>query len=287
MYKKIIIGVLIIALSFAAYAFARGMGTGMDMGMGTGGGATEITLTKDADADQSVTFNVSLPDGYEVVIDWGDTNSSTVTGPQTSQDYTNAYADTNSYTITISGDYDKLTRWACPSEPLSGNGGQYAYMTNLTLLNFNGNSMTGDASGYSALTNLTLLGFNGNSMTGDASGYSALTNLTYLNFNGNSMTGDASGFAALTNLTYLIFSNNSITYTSTTLPDWDSANIDAYSNGWTETMVDAFLCDLDTSSTASTKALNIAGDHAAPSATGLACESSLEGKGWTVTVTGE
>jgi len=103
-----------------------------------------------------------------------------------------------------------------------------------------------------------------------------------------SVSGDIADLSGLTSLTGLVLSSTSIdTYTQGTLPDWDACEIQIQALGLSEAEVDDFLCDLNAASSASTKTLNISGSNSAPSATGLACETSLEGKGWTVTVTGE
>jgi hypothetical protein len=103
---------------------------------------------------------------------------------------------------------------------------------------------------------------------------------------GNSLTGDIGDLSTWTSLTYFQAGDNSLSYTTTTLPGaWDNADFLITSNGMSQTEVDAFLVDLDDASTSSTEEINISGTNAAPSSTGLTAKTSLEGKGWTVTVT--
>ena len=146
----------------------------------------------------------------------------------------------------------------------------------------------GSLSDLPNLTQLTFLSFFNTNIIVDVSYLSGLTNLTYLKFGGTSTTGDISNLSGLTNLTYLYFVETDVTYTSATLPNWDNCDIFGTSCNWTETMVDAFLADLDASSVSSTKSVNIAGTNAPPSdPVGLASVASLEAKGWTVTVTAQ
>ena len=128
---------------------------------------------------------------------------------------------------------------------------------------------------------------------GDANAYTIvfsgdITFITYFNGSSQPISGDIADLSGLTSLTALYLYSTSIdTYTQGTLPDWDACEIQIQALGLSEAEVDDFLCDLNAASSASTKTLNISGSNSAPSATGLACETSLEGKGWTVTVTGE
>lgn len=255
--KKTILLLCVFLFAMPALLLAR---TSLFLRIATGG--PTINLTKDADADVLIDFNLSLPAGYEVVIDWGDGNSDTVTGPVTSTSYTNTYADTNEYSITISGDIDQLTRIYLLNEPISADLDQFLPALSLEYLT------------------LYWCGF-----TGDSAILSNLTSLTYININSNLISGNAAGAIALGSMGFLDLSGNSVTYTTTTLPNRDDSNIFLQSNGWTETMVDAFLCDLDAASTSSTKTVNVGGSNAAPSSTGQTCATSLTGKGWTVTYT--
>ena len=122
-------------------------------------------------------------------------------------------------------------------------------------------------------------------ISGNVGNWQSLTSLTYLSLGSTSVTGDIANLSGLTSLTYLhLYSTSVDTYTQGTLPDWDACVISIQNLGLSQQEVDDFLCDLDTSSSASTKTLNISGTNSAPSATGLTCKTSLEGKGWTVTV---
>ena len=54
--------------------------------------------------------DISLPAGKTVTIDWGDGNSTKVSGPVDNENYTNAYAGAGTYTVTFWGDYTSVTR---------------------------------------------------------------------------------------------------------------------------------------------------------------------------------
>ena len=154
----------------------------------------------------------------------------------------------------------------------------------MTYLDLYSTSVSGDIINLSDLTNLTYLHLGGISVSGDIANLSGLTNLVVLSLGGISVSGDIANLSGLTGLTYLHLGGTSVdTYTQGVLPNWDACNIYIQGLGLSQQEVDDFLCDLDTASSASTKALNIGGTNSAPSATGLVCKTSLEGKGWTVT----
>lgn len=156
----------------------------------------------------------------------------------------------------------------------------------VTQMDWSGENVEFDITNISHLTTLTSLNLYNSLIFGDVDSLSALTNLVYLNLSSSQISGDISSIKGLINLTTLRMRNTSISdYTQGTLPDWDACDIYVYDLGLTQQEVDDFLCDLNTSSTASTKTLNIGGTNAAPSASGLACVTSLEAKGWTVTIT--
>jgi len=135
------------------------------------------------------------------------------------------------------------------------------------------------------LANLRILNVPTNPIYGDISNLVGLSP-TYIDLSSTNVTGDIAALASISSLTYLYLNSSSISkYTQGALPNWDGCNIYIQNLGLTQQEVDDFLCDLNTSSTASTKVLNISGTNAAPSASGLACVTSLDAKGWTVTIT--
>jgi hypothetical protein len=191
---------------------------------------------------------------------------------------------------------------------ITGNISSFSAMTNLILMYIFGTTITGNISSLSALNSLEyvraytlslsgdisnlsgmtsmiqLLMYN-NSLTGNISNLSGMTSLTILQLQFNSsLSGDVSSLAGLTSLTILYLHSTSVTYTTTTLPSaWDNCNFRFDNCGWTTNIVNAWLIDMDTASTASTKSMDISGTNQAPSGPGITAKNSLIAKGWTVT----
>lgn len=193
--------------------------------------------------------------------------------------------------------------------PLSGDASVLSSMTTLIYAIINNSSISGNLSSFSALVNLKRLWFHGTSVVGDISNLSALIAMEQLygyslgvNITGDisnlaamvllktlllyftSVSGDIGSLAGLTSLTNMQFYSTSVTYSTTTLPGaWDNCTILIQDLGWIVNMVNVFLIDLDSASTASTKTLNISGTNAAPTGPGITAKNSLIAKGWTVT----
>lgn len=105
-----------------------------------------------------------------------------------------------------------------------------------------------------------------------------LANVTDLVIPGNGLTSlDCSDMSSLT---YLAASDNAIA--SADLSGIPVDYIELYNNNLNQAAVDQVLCDLDANGY-SNGSIDITG-NAIPSATGLACKTSLEGKGWSVIV---
>ena len=94
---------------------------------------------------ETLTLNLSLPAGKEITIDWGDGNTTTVTGEVTETDYSNAYASAGTYPITIYGDFDALTRLEIKNVAVDGDLKDVSTLTGLTYFRcFGANTITGD-----------------------------------------------------------------------------------------------------------------------------------------------
>jgi len=242
-----------------------------------------IFLQTDQTPQDDLDFMMTMTGGGTCTIDWGDGESSAVSGGATTYDH--HYGATGDYNIRIYGDLDKITDFEETSNPISGDIKTFAQATGLIYLNLNSTSVDGDIANLSGLTSLNDLRLNNPSVDGDIANLSGLTSLIYLYLNNTSVDGDIANLSSLIILIKLYLNNTSVdTYTQGVLPDWDACEIYIQDLGLSQQEVDDFLCDLDTASTASTKTLNIAGTNAAPSATGIACKNSLVTKGWTVTV---
>jgi len=114
------------------------------------------------------------------------------------------------------------------------------------------------------------------------------TGLTQLNLGANQLSGSFGDVTIPVNLATTYVYNNQLTYPSAgkclSTVTKNSARWYMQSNGMVQGHVDNVLADLVTSGTTG-GTLNIAGSNAAPSAAGLANKTTLEGRGWTVTVT--
>ena len=107
---------------------------------------------------------------------------------------------------------------------------------------------------------------------------SNLTSLTVLSCDNNSIsTLDVSN---LTSLTHLYCYNNSISTLDVHLLS-SLTNLRCQNNSMNQSTVDTILCDMDAHGT-SNGYIDISGNNAAPSATGVNCKNNLESRGWTV-----
>ena len=111
---------------------------------------------------QTLTLNLSLPAGRHVRIDWGDGNTTEVSGAVFLQDYSNAYAGAGTFPIKIYGDFRFLTRFEIKTVNIDGTIERIAALSGLTYLNCTGsNTISGDiASLPSGLTYLNCTGSN-------------------------------------------------------------------------------------------------------------------------------
>ena len=246
-----------------------------------------LSYSKDADVDVDVNITISLPDTFKCIIHWGDGNSSVVTGPQSETIYNHIYDDASAYAIRITGDFNEITLFSCYDEPISGDIGEWNKLSNVETLWLHDTSVSGDIADLSTLTNLEDISLSSTSVSGDIANLSTLTNLYSLRLNSTSVSGDIADLSTLTGgLFFLYLYSTSIdTYTQGVLPSWDWCWISIQDLGLSEQEVDDFLCDVDTASTMSMTTIDISGTNSAPSGVGDTCITSLEGKGWTVTVT--
>ena len=89
--------------------------------------------------------DISLPAGKTVVIYWGDGNVTTVTGPVTDENYTNAYASAGTYKVTFWGDYTSVTRFEINTVGANSTTVRLGELTGLTRFRCSGsNTISGD-----------------------------------------------------------------------------------------------------------------------------------------------
>ena len=233
----------------------------------------------------TTTFTIKGTNGKTVYINWGDENTTTCSMTGLNVNYDHDYVSEGTYNVSFSGDLDEITHFKCIESSISGDIAWISGLASLKYIFFGDSNVSGDVANLAGLTNLETIYLYNTSVTGDMSSLSTATLLLNLFLQGSDVSGDIADLSTLISLTNLRLENTNVdTYTQGVLPDWDACSIYIYNLGLSQQEVDDFLGDLDTSSTASTKTIRIDGSNSAPSAAGLASKASLEGKGWTVTV---
>ena len=161
------------------------------------------------------------------------------------------------------------------------------FPSGLTYLNLAVNQLVGLLSDVTFPSGLTFLNLHDNQLSGLLSDVTLPTGLTQLNLGANQLSGSFGDVTIPVNLATTYVYNNQLTYPSAgkclSTVTKNSARWYMQSNGMVQGHVDNVLADLVTSGTTG-GTLNIAGSNAAPSAAGLANKTTLEGRGWTVTV---
>jgi hypothetical protein len=138
---------------------------------------------------QTFTLNLSLPVGRYARIDWGDGNTTKVSGSVSSQDYSNAYAGTGTYPIKMFGDFRFLTRLEIKTVNVDGIIENIAALSGLTYFSCTGsNTISGDIANLpSGLTYFKCFG--SNTISGDIANLPS--GLTYFGCGGsNATSGD-------------------------------------------------------------------------------------------------
>ncbi len=201
----------------------------------------------------------------------------------------------------------KADDWSLAYEIMSFVNDNIISLTNLeliagrvTFLDVNGNTGLVEMGGIEKCTQLTNLNYRDCSLP-DLD-LSALVNLEQLRCRDNGI--NVLDVSTLVSITTMLVNTNNISVLDVagltdllllwcydnTIPSLDVAaltsltNFKCQDNGMTQTAVDDILVGLVTAG-ASGGTVIINGTNAAPSATGLSAKSTLEGRGWTVTVT--
>lgn len=207
------------------------------------------TTTKSGAFDINITKTGDTPDWYP-----GDGS-----GPISTVDLSHSYADASS-----------KDGFCYFDDPLT-----------LTVLTYGFGLLVSDFSISSECTNLTTLQLPQSTFTSlDLSAFTLLDEF-WVHFSGSLTSLDLS---ANTNLTYLLAYScsglTSLDLSANTLLN----NIRCDACGFSESVVDTILSDVEAYGTSGSYNLRMDGSNAAPSAAGLADKATLEGRGWTVTV---
>ena len=185
----------------------------------------------------------------------------------------------------VCSDWSAVTKLDWNRATVSGNIAYFGTATGLTYLRLDNTGITGDLASTTLPTGLTTLHLYNTGITGDLASTTLPTGLTYLHLGYTSITGDLASTTLPAGLTYL-----NLGYTGTTYPSSTGSLTNVANNinfqipdcTLSTNNVDNILVDLDTSG-ATGGVANVAGDNAAPSATGLTAFTNLIGKNWSVT----
>ena len=234
---------------------------------------------------ETLTLNLSLPAGRYVRIDWGDGNTTKVSGAVSGQAYSNAYAGAGTYPIKIYGDFRFLTRFEILTVNVDGTIERIAALSGLTFFDcYGSNTVSGDVGNLpSGLTYFYCYG--SNTISGD------LTNLpsglTYFRcYGSNTVSGDLTNLPSGLATFYSYGSNTVSDYTGkawTTKPAM-FVLVPVGAGGLSEAEIDQLLIDFDDDlAWAAGNMITLTGTNAARSTASDAAVTSLEGEGVTVT----
>jgi len=146
------------------------------------------------------------------------------------------------------------------------------------------NSLTGAIPDWSTWTSGNNIRLHSNNLTGSIPDWSTWTSGSWIWLHVNNLTGSIPDWSGWTGGDIIYLYSNSLTDVMGTSIPATVLDLRLHDNALTQTAVDRVLTSLDAAGgTGGTVKLE-GGTNAAPSATGLAAKTNLEGKGWTVTV---
>lgn len=194
----------------------------------------KLYFTKDSDADKTIDIKLSIAACRYVLILWGDSNQTLVTGPVTEQIYSHTYADTNSYQIELFRDVRKIEYFECSDEPISGTiegfealgesceslvlnntdiSGSIISINHLRFLKYLNlllTNVSGSTSHLEEMIYMEDLRISNTNITGSSYFFRNMVNAIIIYANSLSLTGDMSNFSNMPNLTDLRIRSNSI-----------------------------------------------------------------------------
>ena len=257
---------------------------------------------------ETLTLNLSLPANKDIIIDWGDGNTTKVSGAVSDQNYTNNYAGAGTYPIKFYGDFRALTRLKIETVNIDSTTTQLGALSDLTYFRCaDSNTISGDITNLpSSLTDFICYG--SNTISGDITNLPS--DLTYFRCAGsNTISGDITNLpSGLTD--FRCYGSNTISGDITNLPSsltsfncTGSNTISDYTTphtwttkpttfilipvgagGLSESEIDNLFIDFDADLVwVSGNVITLTGTNAAPSATSAAARTNIAGEGCTIT----
>ena len=201
------------------------------------------------------------------------------------------------YSTDVSGD---ISGWTLPSSlgqlrlyytDVSGDISGWTLPSSLSQLYLYYTDVSGDISGWTLPSSLSQLYLYSTDVSGDISGWTLPSSLDSMRLYSTDVSGDISGWTLPSSLDSMRLYSTDVDYDSSSgcLTNTPSGILEISMQDCTLTtnQVDNILIDCDTSGVATNGTasitLNVAGDNATPSATGLTAYTNLLANGWTVT----
>ena len=146
------------------------------------------------------------------------------------------------------------------------------------------NNLTGSIPDWSTWTSGNVIYLQVNNLTGSIPDWSAWTSGNDIRLYSNNLTGSIPDWSTWSSGSLIWLYDNSLTDVLGTSIPATMLNLQLQNNALTQTAVDRVLTSLDAAGGTGGSVRLEGGTNAVPSAAGLAAKTSLEGKGWTVTV---
>ena len=151
-----------------------------------------------------VSFDLTVPDGSEFYVDWGDGDVTTHAGTGSAQTIEHGYSSEGSYSVTIWGlDIKMIETFQSNSVQLETSLENFKDKVNLEKLFLSVSSAYGESSDLSKLVNSLQFSLQGIDFSGDIRQLSNLTKLTLLYAYRTNLSGDIKSISSLVNLTDL------------------------------------------------------------------------------------
>ena len=230
--------------------------------------------------------DISLPTGKTVTINWGDGNSTKVSGPVDNENYTNAYAGAGTFTVTFWGDYTSVTRLDINTVAADSTTAKIGVLSALTSFTCYGlNTISGDVQNLpSGVVSFDCRG--SNTVSGDIqnlpSGF-----ISFTCSGSNTISGDIQNLPSGVAYFHCEGSNTISDYTTKTWTTKPATFIlvPVGAGGLSEGEVDQLFIDFDTDlAWADGDTITITGTNAAPTGTSAAARTNIDNEGADITI---